>query len=45
MSMTARRREDVKVTTDDCILTLSTCLKNSDDTKRYLVQGVLLGTK
>lgn len=43
--MTARRREDVKVTTDDCILTLSTCLKNSDDTKRYLVQGVLLGTK
>lgn len=33
--------EDIEVTTEDCILTLSTCIKNKPD-NRYLVQGVLV---
>lgn len=39
-SMMCNRR-DVEVTTDDKIITLSTCLGNID-TSRYLVQGVLI---
>jgi len=39
-SMMCNRRE-IEVTTDDKIITLSTCLGNID-TSRYLVQGVLI---
>lgn len=39
-SMMCNRRE-IEVTTDDKIITLSTCLDNID-TSRYLVQGVLI---
>ena len=39
-SMTANVREGASITTDDNILTLSTC--NSNDEQRYLVQGVLV---
>lgn len=38
-SMVAKVRDNLKVTTKDHILTLSTC--TSSDTQRYLVQGVL----
>lgn len=38
-SFISNAREDVSVTTTDKILTLSTCTSN--DTQRYLVQGVL----
>ena len=34
-------REDVEVTTEDRILTLSTCISNKAES-RFLVQGVLL---
>jgi len=34
--------EGVEFTADDRIVTLSTCLANSDSSKRYLVQGVLI---
>lgn len=37
-------REDVKVTTEDKIITLSTCIANKPD-MRYLVQGVLINEK
>ena len=37
-SMDRHLREDVEVTTDDKIVTLSTCIGNETD-KRYLVQG------
>ncbi len=40
-SMNYNLVEDVEVTTEDCILTLSTCIKNKPD-NRYLVQGVLV---
>lgn len=40
-SMNCNLRGDVEVTSDDRILTLSTCIANKPD-KRYLVQGVLL---
>lgn len=33
---------DVEITTDDRIVTLSTCLTKSKPNKRYLVQGVLI---
>ena len=33
---------DIEVTTDDRIVTLSTCLTRSQPNKRYLVQGVLI---
>lgn len=36
-------REDINVTTQDRILTLSTCV-SKDSSKRYLVQGILLNT-
>lgn len=39
-SMVCNVREDIKVTTDDNILTLSTC--TASDSQRYLVQGVLI---
>lgn len=39
-SMTKQVREGVKVTTDDRIITLSTCTSNNRE--RYLVQGVLI---
>lgn len=39
-SMTANVREGVRITTEDHILTLSTC--NGNDNQRYLVQGVLI---
>ena len=40
-TMTRRVREGVEVTTDDRIITLSTCV-GYDDGKRYLVVGVLI---
>lgn len=43
--MNAHMRNDVEVTVDSRILTLSTCLKNGNDAKRYLVQGVLIGSR
>lgn len=39
-SMTKQVREGVKVTTDDRIITLSTCTSNNRE--RYLLQGVLI---
>lgn len=39
--MSAHFREDVEVTTEDNILTLSTCVNGSSNS-RYLVQGVLV---
>ncbi len=38
-------RDGVKVTTDDRILTLSTCTPNSNDSERFLVIGVLTHDK
>ena len=38
-------RSDVEVTNKDKIITLSTCTTDSSDDFRYLVQGVLIGTK
>ncbi len=38
-------RNDVEVTNKDKIITLSTCTTDSSDDFRYLVQGVLIGTK
>ena len=35
-------RSDVNLTTDDKIVTLSTCLANNKPNNRYLVQGVLI---
>lgn len=35
-------KEDVELNGDSRIITLSTCLQNSDLSKRYLVQGVLI---
>lgn len=43
--MNAHMRDDVEVTAESRILTLSTCLNNGNDAKRYLVQGVLLGSR
>ena len=40
-SMNSNVKEDVEVTTEDRIVTLSTCVANKSD-RRYLVQGVLL---
>lgn len=40
-SMVCNLREEVEVTTEDRIITLSTCIANKPD-NRYLVQGVLL---
>lgn len=40
-TMTYNRKEEVEVTTDNHIITLSTCVANKGD-RRYLVQGVLL---
>lgn len=40
-SMTYNYREDVEVTTEDKILTMSTCIANKPN-NRYLVQGVLI---
>lgn len=40
-SMVCNLREDVEVTTEDRIITLSTCIANKPN-NRYLVQGVLL---
>lgn len=37
-----KNTRDVKLTTDDKIITLSTCLANNTPDKRYLVQGVLI---
>ncbi len=39
--MSANFREDIKLTEDSKILTLSTCIKGKDD-KRFLVQAVLI---
>ena len=39
--MTANIAEDIEVTSEDHIVTLSTCI-GGKDTKRYLVQGVLI---
>ncbi len=41
-SMNRNVRKDVKLTTDDRLLTLSTCVQTSDPERRYLVQGVLI---
>lgn len=41
-SMSRNVLEGVTLTADDRIVTLSTCLANSDESKRYLVQGVLV---
>lgn len=41
----ANVREDIKVTTEDKIVTLSTCTKDSDSSKRFLVTGVLMNPK
>jgi len=41
-AMDANIREDVSVTADDCILTLSTCV-GGQTSSRYLVQAVLIG--
>jgi len=40
-AMNSNIRKDVEVTSEDCIITLSTCVANKSD-RRYLVQGVLL---
>lgn len=40
-AMNSNVREDVEVTAEDRIVTLSTCVANKSD-RRYLVQGVLL---
>ena len=42
--MGANLREDLTLTSDDRIITLSTCVANQGD-KRFLVQGVLLNGK
>lgn len=41
-SMSRNVREGVTLNGDSKILTLSTCVQNSDSSKRYLVQGVLI---
>ena len=41
----ANVKPDIEVTTDDCIVTLSTCTTDHDSTKRFLVVGVLLDPK
>lgn len=41
----ANVKEDIKVTTDDKIVTLSTCTRDSDSGKRFLVTGVLVNPK
>lgn len=41
-TMSRNVREGVTLTTDDRIITLSTCLANGDKNYRYLVQGVLV---
>lgn len=40
-AMNCNRKENVTVTTENRIVTLSTCVANKSD-RRYLVQGVLL---
>lgn len=40
-TMNSNRKDNVTVTTEDRIVTLSTCVANKSD-RRYLVQGVLL---
>lgn len=41
----ANVKEDIKVTTEDKIVTLSTCTRDSDSSKRFLVTGVLVNPK
>lgn len=41
-SMSRNVREGVELNADSRIITLSTCVQNSDSEKRYLVQGVLI---
>lgn len=41
----ANVREDIEVTTDDKIVTLSTCTEDHDSNRRFLVTGVLLNPK
>ncbi len=41
----ANVKADAEVTTDDCIVTLSTCTTDHDSTRRFLVVGVLLDPK
>jgi sortase B len=41
----ANIRQDIEVTTDDQIVTLSTCTKDSVESLRYLVTGVLLNPR
>lgn len=41
----ANVREDIIVTTEDKIVTLSTCTRDSDSGKRFLVTGVLLNPR
>ncbi len=41
-SMSRNVREGVELNADSKIITLSTCVQNSDSSKRYLVQGVLI---
>ena len=38
-------RDDIELSTDDRIITLSTCTTGRRDDRRYLVQGVLLGKR
>lgn len=41
----ANVKEDIKVTTKDKIVTLSTCTRDSDSNKRFLVTGVLVNPR
>ncbi|MBD5458679.1 MAG: class B sortase [Lachnospiraceae bacterium] len=41
----ANVREDIEVTTDDKIVTLSTCTADHDSNRRFLVTGVLVNPK
>jgi sortase B len=41
----ANIRQDVEVTTENRILTLSTCTKDSNENLRFLVTGVLLNPR
>lgn len=41
----ANVKEDIKVTTDDKIVTLSTCTSDHDSSRRFLVTGVLLNPR
>ena len=42
LTMVRNVREGTELTTDDRIITLSTCTSYTDTSKRYLVQGVLI---